>query len=214
MLNSFDVIACDFDGVINRNYDHLGFLWHRNLERDFGLSISSMQENLFGEQWQNVLRGETAILDLLENCLRKIGHSGRAESLLDYWMARDFAIDREIIDIIGQLRQRGKRQVVATNNDPRRTERIWTHYGLRNHCDYLFSSGQMGILKPESSLFAAIEEHFGTPPDRFLLIDDTLENVQSAAARGWQTIHYGDFSKWKLGSPNQLRQAIRNWEES
>jgi 2-haloacid dehalogenase len=66
----------------------------------------------------------------------------------------------------------------------------------------------MGMLKPEPAFFAAIEERFDIPPDRFLLVDDTLQNVQAAVTRGWQTILYGDFSKWKLGCPKQLRQAI------
>jgi hypothetical protein len=124
MLNSFDVVVWDFDGVINRNYDHQGFLWHRNLERDLGVSISSVLEDLFGEPWQRVLRGETHILELLTNCLRKIGDTGKAESFLDYWMARDFVIDREIIDIMKRLRQLGKRQAIATNNEPLRTQLI------------------------------------------------------------------------------------------
>jgi len=208
MLDSIDIVVWDFDGVINRNYDDKGFLWHRNLEADLGVSFASLQEDLFGERWRSVLRGETQILDLLTNCLRRVGFRGKAESFLNYWMTRDFLIDPDIVAIIKQLRNLGKQQAVATNNEPGRTNLLWTEHGLCHLCQHLFSSGRMGVLKPEPAFFATVEQSLNAQPDRLLLIDDTLENVEAALERGWQATLYGDFSMWTLGIPEQLREKV------
>jgi glucose-1-phosphatase len=48
-------------------------------------------------------------------------------------------------------------------------------------------SYEVGCMKPHSKIYAAAEALANASPDRIAFIDDRAENVQAAAARGWQT---------------------------
>jgi putative hydrolase of the HAD superfamily len=204
MLENTDVVVWDFDGVINRNYDEHGFLWYRNLEQDHQISISDLQGELFGDNWKRILCGEIPIHGVLTRCLTRLGYNGSIQSFLEYWMERDFSIDPQILDLMQRIASTGKVQVIATNNEPAKSNLIWDGHGLKNFCSHMFSSGELGILKPDEEFFIAIEQGLGSLPHRILLIDDTPNNVDAAKQRGWKSLQYGDFTQLKLGSPQWL----------
>ena len=49
-----------------------------------------------------------------------------------------------------------------------------------------------GAMKPAASIYNAVERFSGFKGWHLLYIDDRLENIEGAAARGWQTIHHSD----------------------
>jgi putative hydrolase of the HAD superfamily len=208
MLDGIDVVVWDFDGVINRNYDESGFLWSRDLERDFALTVSAVHSALFGEAWRSVLSGKLGIHDLLAGCLPSLGYAGTPQSFLDYWMERDFHIDHEVIAIMKRLRAMGKVQAIGTNNEPVRTDLLWTKYEMNRICDHLFSSSHLGIAKPDREFYAVVQNAFGIPPHRLLLIDDTPKNTEGARNAGWQGLPYGDYSRGQSGNASELTKAL------
>ncbi len=62
--------------------------------------------------------------------------------------------------------------------------------------DHNFLSGPMKTLKPEPEIYAAVEAHFGLPPDRLLFTDDRIDNITAAKSRGWQTHHFTSSDGW------------------
>lgn len=56
--------------------------------------------------------------------------------------------------------------------------------------DRRFLSGDLGTLKPEPEIYAAVESATGIAPDRLLFTDDRAENIAAAAARGWGVHHF------------------------
>jgi putative hydrolase of the HAD superfamily len=61
--------------------------------------------------------------------------------------------------------------------------------GLEAHVDRLFdleSSGYEG--KPHDAAYRVVEEALGVPPSDLLFLDDSLDNVRSARARGWEAL--------------------------
>ena len=48
-------------------------------------------------------------------------------------------------------------------------------------------SGDEGCLKPDPAFYAIAERRFGLPAEALLFTDDKQENIDAAAARGWQT---------------------------
>ncbi len=48
-------------------------------------------------------------------------------------------------------------------------------------------SGHMGVTKPDPRIYEMVESDCGLPPETLLFADDRLENIEAAAARGWQT---------------------------
>ena len=53
----------------------------------------------------------------------------------------------------------------------------------------VFFSQDLHALKPEDVIYAGAEQRIGRPTHELLFIDDKLENVDAARARGWQAIH-------------------------
>jgi putative hydrolase of the HAD superfamily len=84
----------------------------------------------------------------------------------------------------------GIRQIIATNNEHRRSAYIENDMGYGARVEKLFSSGRMGVAKPDEGYFRAIEGEMGLCGDQILLVDDYRQNVKAAAGCGWQVHHF------------------------
>lgn len=60
-------------------------------------------------------------------------------------------------------------------------------YPFLDEFDRLFLSGAMGVTKPAPCIYQMLEEACRLPPSSLLFTDDRAENIDAAAARGWQT---------------------------
>ena len=54
---------------------------------------------------------------------------------------------------------------------------------------YIYSH-EVRCMKPQPTIYEAVEQQSGRRGDELLYIDDREENVQAGAARGWQVIHH------------------------
>ena len=126
-------------------------------------------------------------------------HPGRAADIqlwADRW-AEMFApvIDRSVRLLLA-LKARGV-PVFALSNFGRETFQLAEamHPFLRAF-DRRFLSSDLGVLKPEPGIFAAVEAATGLAPATLLFADDKAENVAAAAARGWRTHHFTGPEGW------------------
>ena len=62
--------------------------------------------------------------------------------------------------------------------------------------DRRFLSGELGTLKPEPTIYAALEAATGLSGPALLFADDRAENIAAAAARGWRTHHFSAPAAW------------------
>ena len=51
--------------------------------------------------------------------------------------------------------------------------------------DRRYISGEMGMVKPDPAIYAAVEADCGIAPDRLFFTDDRADNIAAARARGW-----------------------------
>lgn len=59
-----------------------------------------------------------------------------------------------------------------------------------------FISGHLCVIKPDPEIYQILERTSGLNADQLLFTDDRLENIEAAAARGWQTHHFKDPQGW------------------
>lgn len=59
------------------------------------------------------------------------------------------------------------------------------------HFDDIFVSSTIGARKPEQAAFRWVADAMQVPPERILFLDDNRENVEGAAAAGFQTVWIG-----------------------
>ena len=62
-----------------------------------------------------------------------------------------------------------------------------TKYPFLREFDRRYISGEMRMVKPDVEIYAAVEADCGLAPHALLFADDRQENIEAAAARGWQT---------------------------
>ncbi|MEM7596110.1 MAG: HAD family phosphatase [Pseudomonadota bacterium] len=53
--------------------------------------------------------------------------------------------------------------------------------------DRRYISGEMKMAKPDPAIYARVESDCGLAPETLLFADDRQDNIEAAAARGWQT---------------------------
>lgn len=192
-IENIRAIAWDFDGVLNRagvaGADGL-FRWQHRMAAEFGLETADLALRVFGHDPRALLTGKDDILDRLEAWVRDSGFDGDAEDLLETWFLAENDADEDLKRIITQLDRAGLTQVIATNNDPRRTRFITTDCGWAETVDGVFASGEMGVMKPDAEFYAKIEAALGLEAPEILLIDDQERNTDAAEKRGWVTWQY------------------------
>ena len=190
------LIAWDFDGVLNRNFDRGFFLWQRTFESDLGVSATQFTDFMFKTgRFENVLIGKRDVLDLLGQWIRESRLSVTPRHVLDYWLAKDARIDAQVL---GWLRACKQRSVIATNNESHRADYMMNQMGFVTDVERIFASGVLGVRKPDPRFFAHIEDWSGQSAADILLIDDSAANIAAAASRGWQVFLFSDATRDKL----------------
>ena len=182
-------IAWDFDGVLNRGIENGRFVWQDRLTETFGIDGAEFARVVFGDFWP-VMRGERDVIDHLRVWQRQVGYAGDVEEILRFWFKADAKPCPDMMDLIAEVRQAGLRQVIATNNEDRRTRYIETEMGFARQMDAVFSSARMKVAKPDAGYFRRIEEALELDPHQILLVDDHAENVAGAEACGWHVHHF------------------------
>ena len=92
--------------------------------------------------------------------------------------------------LIPKLKEMGKKLYALTNyGEPAFTSTCgaFPHLGL---LDGKVVSSREKVCKPDPAIFGLIIERYGIQPEKTLFIDDSLANVQTAAALGFKTWHY------------------------
>lgn len=85
------------------------------------------------------------------------------------------------------LRTRGMPVYALTNFGTATLKIAEPHYPVLTEFDIRFISGDLKMIKPDPALYAHVEAHVPQSPDQLLFIDDRADNIDAAAARGWQT---------------------------
>lgn len=172
----------DLDGVLCRG-PHFGVA----LEREYGIA-PAVWGNFFTGEFLDCIVGRRDLKTVLLAYLPRIGWPGSVDELLTFWFSRESAVCSEALNCVRELRDRGHRCYLGTNQEPHRARYIAEEMGLAREFDAIFASGFLGHAKPSPDFYAAVERRAGT--NNLFLIDDSLRNVVAAERAGWRALHY------------------------
>ncbi|WP_372573672.1 HAD-IA family hydrolase [Ruegeria jejuensis] len=189
------IIAWDFDGVLNRNIRDGVFLWAESFEQDLGQSLDVFTKHVFADDFDRIITGQEDLRDRVASWVERVGFVPGPDALLEYWFKKDALPDVEVLKVQAALSAKGIRHVIATNNEARRARYIEVEMGFGDRAVHVFSSGRMGVRKPDPAFYAQITETLDVAPDRMLLIDDYQASVDAARAAGWQAHFFSDKSR-------------------
>lgn len=184
------VIAWDFDGVLNLNYEGGAFVWSRDFEQVTGVPLQDFHDHVFAENFHRIITGHEDVLARVDAWALKSGSRLNGAETLAYWFAKDNRPNPATLDLMARAKDAGLRQVIATNNEPRRTEFIRNQMGFGARVERIFASGHMGVRKPDAAYFAHITDTLGVAPADIILVDDREPNVQAAEKAGWRAYFY------------------------
>lgn len=105
----------------------------------------------------------------------------------DNWLEMASPANDHSVRLLRALRRR-KVPVYALSNFGKETfSTAEANYPFLEEFDARFLSGEMGVLKPETEIYEAVEAALPYAPEAMLFTDDSADNIAAAAARGWQT---------------------------
>lgn len=149
------------------------------------------------EQWRRTLdrrmRGagslEEQLAEMLAGCGRSPDPALIAElARMDYatW-SRGVRLYEDASPLLRLLRRRGLRTAIVSNCACQ-TAACVAHLGLARAVDTVVLSCDVGVLKPDPTIFRIALERLGVPPADALFVDDRPENLDGAREIGMRTV--------------------------
>ena len=189
-------IICDFGGVLTTPLHH-GF---EEYEQESGISPRQLGEAMgkaMAEHGDHPLfeleRGE---ITEEEFGRRLAAHLGPA---FDLGRMRDVYVgsvrpNRQMIEFVGELRGRGMRTALCTNN-VREWEPLWRSKLPEIHelFEVIVDSGFVGTRKPEPEIYElTLERRGGLPAEQCLFVDDLDVNCEGARKLGMSAVRFSE----------------------
>jgi len=94
----------------------------------------------------------------------------------------------DVMDIVKELKNIGYKIYFLSNYQLLAYEHILKGYSVFNHFDGGIFSFKEKLLKPEPEIYEKLIKTYKIEPDESLLIDDTIENIESAIKQGFKAI--------------------------
>jgi len=137
-----------------------------------------------------------------EAVAQAIGFRGDLEEFGGYF-ADIFTAMPGTIALHAELRRRGFKTYIFSNTNDLAIEHVRRSFPFFQDFDGYILSYEVGGMKPQPEIYAAMETLTGRSGGDLVYLDDRLENIAAGRARGWRTILHE--------SPEKSRQAIVEW---
>jgi putative hydrolase of the HAD superfamily len=185
-------VLFDVDGVLL-----VGEPWHKDLASVYSIT-DEMLAAFFRDSFQACLVGKADLKEALAPYLPRWGWPHSIEDFIDYWFSHH-TVHEELLHSIQQLRQRGLKCYLATQQERYRTNYILHDLGFTHLFDGVFSSVNIGYMKSNPLFFETVLREIGTcQPEDVLFWDDSAGNVATARSLGIQAEVYRNFASFAL----------------
>lgn len=121
---------------------------------------------------------------------------------IEIWRTRWIDMVCPVIDhsvrLLRALRRAGHPVFALSNFGADTFEMAEKEYPFLEEFDRRYISGQMRVIKPDPDIYRQVEDDCNIPPEALLFVDDRPENIEAAAARGWQTHLFDQPDAWAV----------------
>ncbi|MYB35744.1 MAG: HAD-IA family hydrolase [Gammaproteobacteria bacterium] len=177
-------------------FDVAGVLVEWNIETLYGplcersgRDLAQIVNHVLGPSTQAEISKGAPIVPLLERLSRQ--YPEWEDEISAYWTRWDEMLVGVIsgsVSVVEELRERGHRLYVLGNWGRGEFERARPRMPFMKLFNDVLLSGDCGLLKPDTGIFALAEQQFTLVPEKTVFIDDREENVLAAINRGWNGI--------------------------
>ena len=205
MSNPTHVITVDAAGTLIRPWPSVGAVYAKTA-REFGLSVQDEEVDqrfyeVFGkvQKDRKITSGEEkdfwrqVVLAVFEPYAADRNLDSLFEELWELFARGEhWRLAEEAKEVLGQLKDRGYRLAVLSNNDSR-LRSVLEDLGIDSLFEKIFISSEMGVEKPEPEIFREVEKSFGEEPSSFLHLGDSYSrDFEGAQRAGWKALLFGN----------------------
>jgi 2-haloacid dehalogenase len=137
----------------------------------------------------------------------EINESGLADELMTLYLKLDVFPD--VVELLGNLRQRGKRLAILSNGSPSMLDAVVRHAGLDKIFEHVLSVEDVGIYKPSRRVYrlALQKLHIQDAPSICFVSANTWD-AQAAAQFGFQVVRIARMPKRDDNVPGKVARVI------
>lgn len=195
-------ILFDFGGVI------FDLAYEQAVERfkQIGLADADVrldryhQRGIFEDLESGRISADAFRSELSKLCHRDLTH----DEVLSAWLGYvGGPVDTRRLDAIDDLRRRGFRTYLLSNTNPyvqqwaESTDFCAYGHPLSSFMDKCYTSFEVGVMKPDAAIFRHALSDAAMEPSETLFLDDSMANIDAAAAIGIQTLLVEKNSDWR-----------------
>ena len=198
MLAAAPILALDIGGVCLE-------LRHETACLRFGVESAEAFRARFPEVWRLAAELETGELtesEFLERAGTELGLP--SDELHGFWLELIGGEMPGVADFVEQALALGCRPVFLSDVSAIHYRALLPRLSFTDRMHGAVVSYEVGALKPDGRMYAAMEERFCGGGQPLLYIDDRAANVAAARERGWNAYQFGTFPE----ALAQLRQCL------
>ena len=165
------------------------------------LSIEEMRVRFrFDDHYERHERGEISAGAYYDHLGASLQIEGDHEHLAAGWNSIFSGEIGHTMALVRSLRGRVPCYVFSNTNAAHALTWLRMFPSVEASFDGIFTSHEMGMRKPERRAFEHVAMSIDVAPECIMFFDDRIENVQGAAAAGFQAVH--------VASPADVRNAL------
>ncbi len=181
-------LITDFGGVLVRTADDAP---RRLLEARLGLPPRTIDNRVFnGEASLRGQRGEIGYHEVWKQIGVDLKLNGRMSvgELREAFFSGDF-LDESLMALIRSVRPAVKTGLISNAWDNAR-KAFTVKFAIADAFDVMVISAEEKVMKPDPRIYRMALERLGVSGAESIFVDDVLENVRGAEARGMRGVHF------------------------
>lgn len=111
-------------------------------------------------------------------------------------LKESYEINPEVREIVKNIREKGYKTCICTNNFPMRINALNEKFGFLKEFDVHVFSYTAGALKPDKKIFLELIDKAGVKPEEIVFADDSEEKLSGAKELGIKCFVYKTLEKY------------------
>jgi len=187
-------VLFDADGVVIKNR---GRFFSEKYAEEYGVPLDQVAA-FFKQEYGKCARGQADLKEVLPQYLNRWGWEGTINTFLNYWFESERDLEARILACVDDLRSRGIRCSIVSDQEKYRAEYLMTETDLGKHFDRAFFSMDLGFKKSEVEFFSKVLGQLKTESELVMYWDDDSKNIDVAkqiGIDGRTYVNWEDFEK-------------------
>ncbi|MEI6650712.1 MAG: HAD-IA family hydrolase [Candidatus Moraniibacteriota bacterium] len=181
-MSEIKAVLLDADGLMFKKQRYFSEI----LYEKYGVPAEAIIP-FFKTQFRECQKGSADLKEELVPFLKLWNWDGDVESFLAYWFSYCI-VDDDVLSIIRELRVKGLKCYLVTDQEKYRGEYIKRNLGLERELDGFFYSFEMKSSKSEAKFYGTILETLHFAPEEVIFFDDEEENIETAKCLGIDSV--------------------------